>query len=300
MSESTVPEGVPTTIADALRATTTTIDDAGVGDTSRLDAELLVGHVAGLDRVGLRVESERTLELEQWRELDALVGRRVTGEPIAYLLGTAWFYGREFAVDPRVLIPRPETELLVELALEHFAEHASGSTFVDACTGSGCVAISIAAELGDRARVIATDISRDALDVASENADRHAARVDFRFGDLLAPLAGDERVDVIVANPPYVEGEDAPGLEAGVREHEPRVALLLPDGEDVASFYGRLARRAHEALVPGGLLALEHGQGQRDAVVQAVAAAGFELVTVHDDLAGIDRVVSAVRGKDRP
>src|SRR5699024_7426032 len=109
---------------------------------------------------GLRVHgSDTALDADGWKRLDALVGRRAAGEPIAYLLGTAWFYGREFEVDPRVLIPRPETELLVEAALTHFADHATSSTFIDACTGSGCVAISIAAELGDRARVLGTDIS---------------------------------------------------------------------------------------------------------------------------------------------
>ncbi|MCB0878066.1 MAG: peptide chain release factor N(5)-glutamine methyltransferase [Thermoleophilia bacterium] len=290
-----IVEGVPTTIGDALRAVAAAILDAGVGDTARLDAELLVGHVTGLDRVGLRVESERVLEPEAWQRLDELVGRRVSGEPIAYLLGSAWFYGREFTVDRRVLVPRPETELLVELALEHFADHATSSTFVDACTGSGCVAVSIAAELDGRAAVHATDLSRDALDVAAINAARHGVDVQLHEGDLLEPVGELRRVAAIVANPPYVEGVDAAGLEPGVRDHEPHVALLLPEGTDARSFYGRLAQQALPLLEPGGLLAVEHGQGQRTMVAAALHDAGYEAIEGHDDLAGIDRVVVGYR-----
>ncbi len=287
--------GVATTVTDAVRSTTVALDQAGVGDTPRLDAELLVGHVAELDRVGLRVHGDRTLEPAAWRRLDELLGRRVAGEPVAYLLGTAWFYGREFEVDRRVLVPRPETELLVELALTHFADHAMSATFIDACTGSGCVAISIAAELEGRARVIATDISEDALEVARANAARTKVDVEFRVGDLLEPVADLSRVGVIVANPPYVEGVDATGLEAGVRDHEPHVALFVPGGEDVAAFYGRLAGQAVALLEPGGMLAVEHGEGQRAMVASALRSAGLVDVEGRDDLAGIDRVVIGYR-----
>jgi release factor glutamine methyltransferase len=287
--------GVATTVTDAVRAATVAIDQAGVGDTPRLDAELLVGHVAGLDRVGLRVHGERTLEPEAWRTLDELLGRRLAGEPVAYLLGTAWFYGREFEVDARVLVPRPETELLVELALTHFADHATSATFVDACTGSGCVAVSIAAELEGRARVVATDLSKDALDVARANAARHGVAVDLRAGDLLEPVADLVRVGVVVANPPYVEGVDAAGLEPGVRDHEPHVALFVPDGEDVSDFYRRLAVQALGILEDGGMLAVEHGQGQRSMVAAAMRGAGFVDVEGRDDMGGIDRVVIGYR-----
>ncbi len=289
-------EGVPTTVTWALRAATEAIGRAGVGDTPRLDAELLVGHVVGLDRVGLRTHGdERTLEPEQWQQLDTLLGRRMDGEPVAYLLGTAWFYGREFEVDRRVLIPRPETELLVELALTHFADHATSATFVDACTGSGCVAISLAAELDGRARVIATDISDDALDVARANAARHGVDVDFRAGDLLEPAGGVTRAAAVVANPPYVEGAEAEGLETGVRDHEPHVALFVPDGTSVSAFYERLADQALPLLEAGGLFAVEHGQGQRSVVASALRLAGFVDVEGRDDLAGIDRVVIGYR-----
>jgi release factor glutamine methyltransferase len=291
-------EGVATTIAEAVRDVSATIAQAGVGDTARLDAELLIGHVAGLDRVGIRVGGDRTLEPAQWQQLDLLVGRRCAGEPIAYLLGTAWFYGREFAVDRRVLVPRPETEQLVELALEHFAEHAHSSTFVDACTGSGCVAISIAAELDGRARVVGTDISAEALDVARENATRHGVEVELFEGDLLAPVAELRRVAAIVANPPYVERVDDPGLEPGVRDHEPHVALFVPEDDGATDLYRRLAAQALPLLEVGGLLAVEHGQGQRAVVANAMRAAGFVDVAGHDDLAGIDRIVAGYRAGD--
>ncbi len=287
--------GVATTVTDAVRSTTVAIDQAGVGDTPRLDAELLVGHVAELDRVGLRVHGDRTLEPAAWKRLDELLGRRVAGEPVAYLLGTAWFYGREFEVDRRVLVPRTETELLVELALTHFADHARSATFVDACTGSGCVAVSIAAELDGRARVVGTDISEDALAVARANAARHGVDIDYRAGDLLEPVADLRRVGVVVANPPYVKGIDDPGLEAGVRDHEPHVALFVPGDEGVSSFYARLASQALEVLEDGGMLAVEHGEGQRAMVASALHGAGFVDVEGRDDLAGIDRVVIGYR-----
>jgi release factor glutamine methyltransferase len=282
--------GTPTTVLDALRDVSQVLEDAGVGDSPKLDAELLVGHVTGLDRVGLRVHSDNELAPTQWTQLDELVGRRAAGEPVAYLLGTAWFYGREFEVDRRVLVPRPETELLVELALTHFADHASSATFVDACTGSGCVAVSIAAELGERARVVATDISTEALEVAAANVRRHGVTVELREGDLLAPAADLRRVAAVVANPPYVEGVDAAGLQDGVRDFEPHVALFVPDG-GVTNLYERLAREALAMLEPGGMLAVEHGEHQREQVGEAFRAAGLVDVRGVDDLAGIDRVV---------
>jgi release factor glutamine methyltransferase len=290
-----IVEGVPSTVDDAVRALTKVIAAAGVGDTPRLDAELLVGHVAELDRVGLRVHGERALEPQQWRSIDELAGRRAAGEPVAYLLGTAWFYGREFEVDRRVLVPRPETELLVQLALEHFADRAMGATFVDACTGSGCVATSIAAELGPRATVHGTDLSADALVVARANARRHGVDVTWHEGDLLEPVAGLRNVAAVVANPPYVEGIDAHGLEQGVRDHEPHIALLVPEGDTVEAFYERLARQAAVILAAGGMLAVEHGEHQQDLVRGALQRAGFVDIDGKRDLAGIERVVAGYR-----
>ncbi|MCW2961837.1 MAG: hemK [Thermoleophilia bacterium] len=278
---------------------TAAIRAAGIGDSARLDAELLLGKVTGLGRVQLRVQDELELTDAQLAELQQLAERRLAGEPVAYLLGTAWFYGREFAVDHRVLIPRPETEGLVELALEYLDLRSvrgleAAPRVIDACTGSGCVAVTVALERAG-AEVFATDISEDALEVAHANAAALGARVELRAGDLLDPVAEVGPVDVIVANPPYVEGIDAAGLEGAVRDHEPHVALFVPNDEEVAAFYGRLAAEAMALLAPGGLLAVEHGQGQRELVRAAFAAAGFGSIDVRDDLAGIDRIVLGLR-----
>jgi release factor glutamine methyltransferase len=294
------------TIAVAVRDAERRIAESGVGDTSKLDAELLVGHVTGKDRVRLRIDSEVQLTVDQQLELAELVIRRAAGEPIAYLTGTAWFYGRAFAVDARVLVPRPETELLVELALEHVArwmDADAASTggapiFVaDVCTGSGCVGVSIAAELASRydegeVRVACSDISDDALEVARINADAHAPDVLLREGDLLRPIADVGPFVVIVTNPPYVASEWDEGLDPGVRAHEPHVALFAPSWDTVSGLYERLARQAMDALEPSGMFAVEHGMGQRALVQDILRRVGFVDVTGVDDLAGVDRVVT--------
>lgn len=286
--------GAPTTVGDAVTLVAEAVRSAGVGETPRLDAELLVGHVTRLDRVALRTRSEEALAPRAWLQLDALVRRRSAGEPIAYLLGSQWFWGREFTVDARVLVPRPETELLVECVLRHADGRTGPLTIVDACTGSGCIAITLAAELEGRATLHATDISRDALDVARGNAERHDVKVDWHLGSLLEPVAALIGVGVVVANPPYVDGVDDVGLAPCVRDFEPHEALFVQKG-DVVGLYRELARQAARTLDPGGLLAVEHGAGQRSMVVQALAEAGFEHVAAFEDLAGIDRVVQGLR-----
>jgi release factor glutamine methyltransferase len=282
-------------VADVVAAAAQQL--VSVSSSPRLDAELIVGDVLGLDRVGLRVHDDAGVAAEQAARIDALLARRAAGEPIAYLLGTAWFYGLELAVDARVLVPRPETELLVERALQHLAARHIESipVVIDACTGSGCVAIAIAHELGDSVQVVATDISTEALEVAAANAERTGVSVTLVHGDLLSDIAGDTHAAVITANPPYVEGIDAHGLEPGVRDHEPHEALFVPSGEGVASFYGRLAAQAASRLEQGGILVVEHGAGQRQLVCGALEGAGLSDVHGLDDLAGIDRVVVATR-----
>lgn len=291
---------LPEHVGELVPATAARLRDANVGDTARLDAELLVGHVVGLDRVGLRTHDDREVGADEAAMIEALVTRRIAGEPIAYLLGTSWFYGREFDVDARVLVPRPETELLVELALAHLDarsdEDATPAYVADICTGSGCVGISIAAEL-PAAHVTCADLSTDAIAVARINAARHAPDVVLATGDLLEPLADTPPLAVITANPPYVEGADAAGLQASVRDHEPHVALFVPDG-GARAIYGRIAVQAAQLLEPGGLLAVEHGMGQRALVMQAFETAGLERIAGHDDLAGIDRVVVGYRSPE--
>ncbi|MCW2949580.1 MAG: glutamine methyltransferase [Thermoleophilia bacterium] len=268
-------------------------------DSPQLDAELVVGHVVGLDRVGLRTNDDTVPTDAQAAQIEELVTRRLTGEPIAYLLGTSWFYGREFVVDSRVLVPRPETELLVEYALAHLAQraaedhHVAAPAVVDTCTGSGCVGISIAAS-SPTTDVICTDISDDALEVARANAARLAPSVTFASGDLLRPATSHAPFAVVTANPPYVEGSQAAGLEQRVVDHEPHIALFVPDG-GVAAIYSNIAQQAAQLLEPGGLLAVEHGSGQRDQVIDAFERAGLVHVVGVDDLSGIDRVVVGYR-----
>jgi len=261
----------------------------------RLDAELLLGEVLGLDRVQLLVQSTRVLtssELSRYRES---IQRRRSGEPVAYILGRREFFGRSFAVDRRVLVPRPETEILVEVALRRTQHRHLSGRAADMCTGSGCVAISFA--LARRTwQVTATDVSEDALALAQRNATALGAvwGVDFRAGDLYAALPSASRFELIVSNPPYIPSAELSSLMADVRDFEP--ALALDGGADGLSFYRRLAERADKHLVPGGVLAVEVGAGQAGAVAELFARAGLVDGDVDRDFAGHERVVSARRG----
>ncbi len=221
----------------------------------------------------------------------AVVARRSTGEPLAYILGEREFYGRPFLVTPDVLIPRPETELVVDRALAARARGARGSSplLLDIGTGSGCLAITLALECVG-ARVIATDVSAAALEVAARNAARHGvvSRVELRHGPLTAGVA---EASLIVSNPPYVGEQDRAALPGEVRDHEPGVALFGgPDGLDVIR---TLVPAAAHALRADGCLILEIGAGQWPAVRDIANASGFASVEAFEDLAGIPRVVVA-------
>jgi release factor glutamine methyltransferase len=218
-----------------------------------------------------------------------LVKRRRTREPVAYILGEREFYGRVFRVDRRVLVPRPDTEALVDVALERTRKRSMSLRALDLCTGSGCVAITIARER-PTARLHATDASKDALAVARENALRLGAyNVSFRESDLYDALEPGDRFDLIVANPPYVASDNIPALMADVREFEPRQAL--DGGADGLRIVRRVVLGAPDFLVPGGKLALEVGQGQAGAVARALSERGFLDVAVSRDYARIERVV---------
>ncbi len=219
------------------------------------------------------------------------MARRATREPLAYILGYREFYGRAFAVAPAVLIPRPETELIVEYALAHLPADRF-VRLVDVGTGSGALAVTLAAER-PAWHVEAVDLSREALDEARRNARTHGVldRITFLQGDLLAPTMG--TFDAIVANPPYVARRDAPGLMPEVRDHEPALALYGgPDGLDLPR---RLLAEASGRLVPGGWIAMEFGYGQEDDVTSAAQDAGLHVVTVLCDLQGIARTLVARR-----
>jgi release factor glutamine methyltransferase len=265
-------------------------DFSGLGISSpRLDAELLIGAALGLARVKLYLDLDRPLAPDELAKVRALVVRRRKREPVAYIVGEREFYRRSFEVTPAVLIPRPDTETLIERALELMPED-SPTRVLDLCTGSGAIAVTLAAER-PQARVTATDLSAVALDVARRNAMRHgvAERSEFLEGDLFAPLTAAARFELIVANPPYIAEAEIDTLQAEIKEFEPRMALA--SGPDGLSHLQRLCARAAAFLPPGGAVLFELGQGQADRVREWLEAAGFVDVAAHKDLGGIERVV---------
>jgi release factor glutamine methyltransferase len=264
------------------------------GSTSpRLDVELLLGKVLGVSRVQLIIDADRPLGKEELGAYRALHSRRRAGEPVAYLLGYREFYGRRFNVDARVLIPRPDTEALVEEALARTQPLYLSARVLDLCTGSGCVAVSIARERPTM-RVVASDVSADALAVARENALRlGAVNVAFVESDLFAAFGQARPFDLVTANPPYVPSGEVPTLAADIKDFEPHLALTAgPDGLEVAR---RIARDAPRFLTAGGAIALEVGAGQAGDVKDILAAAGFVDVRTRKDLGGHERVVSGVK-----
>jgi release factor glutamine methyltransferase len=253
-----------------------------------LEARILLGHVLGLTRVQLITRSERVLNAAEAQQLDTLFARRRAGEPIAYLTGEREFFGLSFIVTPTVLIPRPETELLVELALERLPKNGA---LLDLGTGSGIIPIAVAHSRPD-ARVSAVDISEGALDIARQNAARHAVQVTFHRSDWYAALPA-QRFDVIAANPPYIVAGDA-HLSQGDLRHEPLSALT--DHGDGLSALRSIIAGAPGFLLPGGWLLMEHGYDQAQAVRELLITAGkFTLPSIAGwpDLAGIERVTGA-------
>jgi release factor glutamine methyltransferase len=281
------------TVAEALPVAERRLRDAGVPNAA-FDAETLLRHVLGWDRAAVLTRAGEPLPGADEQRFFALVDQRAGRRPLQHLTGTQAFWRHEFVVTPAVLIPRPETEVLVEAALERLrGVHAP--VVVDVGTGSGCVALSLAAERPD-AVVQAVDASAAALAVAGENVRRLGlqARVELHQGDLLEPakpLTG--RVDLVVSNPPYVDPGDLAGLSPEVRDHEPRPALLAPDGP--YGIYERLGAQSYRVLRPGGHLLAEVGRGMADEVAKRFRAAGFVDTEARPDLAGIPRVVSGRR-----
>lgn len=272
-----------TTIHHLIAQGTQLLQQAGV-DTPRLDAELLLADLLGVGRAYLYAHPEEEVNAGVLQEWQNRLERRVRREPLAYILGKAEFYGLEFTITPDVLVPRPETEVLVEAVLAK-----QPATIADIGTGSGCIAVAVAVNL-PQAHVWATDISELALRVARENAERHdvAGRMRFLQGDLLQPLAG-MRFDVIASNPPYVAEGERLSLQPEVRDWEPPQALFT--GNDPLQFHRRLAAEAHFHLHDGGWLMMEVGMGQAEAVATLLEEAGYRQVRVLNDLAGIGRVV---------
>ena len=259
-------------------------------DSPRLDAELLLGHALTKTRIELILESERPLvqsELDQFREL---VRRRRLGEPTAYLLGHREFYGIDFAVDKDVLIPRPDTELLVETAIEKTIDRLATGRALDLCTGSGCVAIAFA--IKRRGWVVTgVDLSVPAVNVAKRNSVSAGlpSGLDFRAGDLFAPIDVSDRAHLITANPPYIPSSVIPTLDVGIRQFEPHLAL--DGGTDGLVVARRIIAEAPSRLEPNGVLALEIGYDQGPIVADLMKDSGFTDVEIRKDYGGHHRVV---------
>ena len=285
---------VPSTIAEWLRQGEAQLRAGPHPDPARRDAELLLLAVLGRDRAALLADRNQLLAPLDADRFRALIARRKLGEPIQYILGQTEFYGLPFEVSPAVLIPRPETERLVEKVIDWAKAESSripAPRILDVGTGSGVIAIALARHL-PHAAVTAIDISTPALTIAEKNANRNQASIRFLQGDLLVPVAG-EIFNIVVSNPPYVPAADRSSLAVEVRDHEPALALFAgPDGLEV---YRRLIPAAFGALTPGGLIALEIGYAQSPAIAALLNHAGFRNAEFSPDLQGIPRVACAIK-----
>jgi release factor glutamine methyltransferase len=253
---------------------------------------LLLSNVLSFNRVKLFLETERPLSPEELSRYRAFIQRRRRGEPIAYILGTREFFGLPFLVDSRVLVPRPDTEILVEAALRRTETQDLHGVALDLCTGSGCVALAFASRRRTW-QIYAVDISSAALQVARSNVERlgfsHVACVQ---GDLFAALDAPSRFDLITANPPYIPAADIPTLQVDVRDFEPHLALV--GGKDGLDFVRRIVQDAKGRLNPGGCLAMEVGHDQAPRTKALFDAAGYGAIEVNTDYGGHQRVVSGV------
>jgi release factor glutamine methyltransferase len=267
-------------VREALSAATDAFEAAGV-DTPRLDAEVLLAEATGRDRAGLAAEPEAAVDPPAARRFGAMVRRRIRREPVAYILGRRGFRNIELAVDRRVLIPRPESELLVDIALE-----LGPGSVLDVGTGSGAIALAVADELHD-CEVVATDTSEEALQLARENSERLglADRVEFELGT----VPPERRFDLVLANLPYVRDDQLAALEPEITEYEPRQAVVA--GAEGLESIAVVAVAASAALTDRGALAFEVGAGQAGAVAELLVDLGFTQVEGRQDLAQIPRVV---------
>ena len=274
-------------IGEALRRAAQTLDHAGVAEARR-EASSLLSHVTGRDRTFLISHAEDPLDDAVLLKFADAIARRAAGEPSQYITGVQDFYGRSFRVTPDVLIPRPETELLVEAALQVMNASAR---ICDVGTGSGCIAVTLLCERAD-ARAVAVDVSETALEVARQNARDYSVenRIELLVSDCFAALdASQHRFDVIVSNPPYVSAEALSGLQREVRDHEPLVALT--PGADGLSVIRRLLVDAPVFLQSKGYLLFEIGFNQGEAVQELIKTKVWTLTNILPDLQGIPRIV---------
>ena len=277
-------------IAEALREATLVLKEAGVPEARR-EAGSLLSFVLGKDRTFLISHAEHVIGEHSLREFQACVERRASGEPLQYITGVQDFFGRAFRVTPDVLIPRPETELLVEAAMDVVGGRETAPFLCDVGTGSGCIAITLLCEIRN-ARAVAVDKSPAALEIAKLNAqDQHVMeRVEFVVSDCFDALdASAYEFDLVVSNPPYVAAEMMPGLQREVRDHEPLVALS--PGPDGLTVIRRLLQQTPQFLKQSGHLLMEIGFDQGEAVKSLIDEAVWHLVDILPDLQGIPRIV---------
>ncbi len=282
--------GSGVTIAEMVASASERLTHAGV-EFPRLEAQLLLAHLMECTRTQIVAETCAEPSLQIKFDYDKLVERRAEGEPSAYLVGRREFFGLSFVVSPAVLIPRPETELLVEIVLDYLALGSKSRTCADVGAGSGCVGIAAAVK-SPFLKVLALDNSPAALEIVRTNAELLGVkrRVKPVLGNLLAPVPN-RSLDIVVTNPPYIPAADIPGLQREVSVYEPLSAL--DGGTDGLDLIRRIVQEAWFALKPGGLIAIEIGAGQHEKVMTLLQSAGFLRVKAHSDLAGIMRVISA-------
>lgn len=276
-------------LRQALRAAIVELEAAGI-DSPRISAEVLIFHVLQCDRAYLFAHPESELTLLEQSRYEGFIAHRAAGEPLQYLTGHQQFWKADFLVSPAVLIPRPETEHLIEVVLDLIQHFALGPRLkiMDVGTGSGAIAITLAREL-PLAEVYAVDLSPEALEVARSNADRLSARVSFAQGDVLEGIERDASFDFVISNPPYVGLDEADKVQAVVKNFEPHIAVFA--GNQGLDVIRRLIPQAHESLRPGGWLVMEIGYSMSSAVMALLNA--WHNVHAVPDLAGIPRVIVA-------
>ena len=281
------------TVSEVRRELTDRFRSSGV-ESPEVNAEWLLASLLNCSRTELALRLDETIPDSQLEHLNTQAARRAKREPLQHILGTACFCGLEFQVTPAVLVPRPETEELIELAFEA-AKTMPCPVIYDFGTGSGCIAVTLAKRLA-KAKVIASDISDEALRLAKANAEQHEVikRVEFRQADSSALAAG-EQVQLIVSNPPYIPTSEISALEPEVRDYDPRLAL--DGGRDGLEFYRMLARLGQVALTPGGSLIAEFGDGQEDEIESIFRKSTWPSVRFAEDFCGKPRIVIASTGQ---
>ena len=280
------------TIESFIHQATLTLQQGNI-QQPRFEAELLLAFVLDCDRVTLYTHSKDKVDSQRAERYTSLVERRAHGEPYAYLTGSKEFMGLAFSVDPGVLIPRPDTECVVEAALS--ALPAEAKTVLDVCTGSGAIGVAIGHYRPD-VKVTMTDISEAALAVAEKNARKNGVDARLIQSDLFDALPEGARFDLIISNPPYIPKAEIQTLDRDVKDFEPMLAL--DGGIDGYDIYRRLIPSAFERLLPGGLLVLECGHDQGKTLARAAKAAGFQDVKLIFDLAGRQRGIVGVRSEE--